>query len=72
MTAAANDHSLGAGDKLAYTVGESAKALGLSPATVWSMIKEREVSAIKLRGRTLISRTELERVLAGAPSARAA
>lgn len=60
------------GAKLAYTVGETAAALGLSPATIWDMLKEGEIQAKRLRGRTLVPREEIERVLAAAPSARAA
>ena len=58
--------------KLAYTVAEAAKALGLSAATIWAMLKDGELVARKLRGRTLLPREELERVLAAAPPARAA
>lgn len=60
------------GAKLSYSVGESAEALGLSPATVWDMIRKGELEAKRLRGRTLLPLTELERVLAEAPGARAA
>lgn len=60
------------GAKLAYTVDESAKALGLSSATVWAMLKDGELKARKLRGRTLVLREELRRVLDAAPLARAA
>lgn len=60
------------GAKLAYTVDEAAPALGLSVATVWAMLKDGELTAKKLRGRTLIPKGELERVLGAAPPARAA
>lgn len=59
------------GAKLAYTVPETGRALGLSAATIWAMLKDGELVARKLRGRTLICREELERVLAAAPDARA-
>ena len=60
------------GAKLAYTVDEAAQALGLSVATGWAMLKAGELTAKKLRGRTLVPREELERVLGNAPAARAA
>lgn len=60
------------GAKLAYTVDEAAAALGLSAATIWAMLKDGELIAKKVRGRTLVPREELERVLAEAPAARAA
>lgn len=60
------------GSKLAYTVDEAAQALGLSVATIWAMLKVGELEAKKLRGRTLVPREELERVLSHAPAARAA
>lgn len=58
--------------KLAFTVAEAAKALGLSAATIWAMLKDGDLVARKLRGRTLIPRDELERVIGAAPPARAA
>ena len=57
---------------VAYTVDEAAQALGLSVATIWAMLKAGEITAKKLRGRTLVPRDELERVLGAAPGARAA
>ena len=78
MTAAANDTKpkrrpeLPPGAKLAYTVAETAAALGLSAATVWAMLKDGDLAAKRLRGRTLVCREEIERVLSEAPSARAA
>ena len=49
-----------------------ALALGLSSATVWDMLKLGELAAKRLRGRTLVPREELMRVLGEAPAARAA
>ena len=60
------------GSKLSYTVDEAALALGLSSATVWDMLKLGELTAKRLRGRTLITREELARVIGEAPAARAA
>lgn len=79
MTAAANDSrprrkgaDLPPGAKLSYTVDESGAALGLSAATIWDMLKNGELTAKRVRGRTVIVREELQRVLDEAPDARAA
>jgi excisionase family DNA binding protein len=58
--------------KLAYTVDEAGPALGLGRTTVFDMIREGEITAKKVRGRTVIPREELQRILDEAPSARAA
>ena len=58
-------------DKLAYTVEEAGRAIGVSRSTVFDMLRMGELLAKKLRGRTLIARTELQRVLTEAPDARA-
>lgn len=58
------------GSKLAYNVDEAAAALGMSDSTVWLMIKEGFVAAKKVRGRTLIAREELQRIVDEAPSVR--
>lgn len=60
-----------ASDKLAYTVEEAGRAIGVSRSTVFDMIRMGELFAKKLRGRTVIARTELQRVLTEAPDARA-
>lgn len=79
MTAAANSNEtkkkpvdLPPGSKLAYTVDEAGPAMGLSRTTVFDMIRNGEVIAKKLRGRTIITRDELQRVIDEAPPARAA
>ena len=60
-----------ASDKLAYTVEEAGRAIGVSRSTVFDMIRVGELTAKKLRGRTVIARIELQRVLTEAPDARA-
>ncbi len=60
------------GAKLAYTVDEAGPAIGVSRTTVFEMIREGAVVAKKVRGRTVISREELQRVIDEAPSTRAA
>jgi excisionase family DNA binding protein len=53
----------GPGDKLSYTVGEAAHAVGISTTTVWSMIREGQIKTFKIGSRTLIRRAELESVI---------
>lgn len=80
MTGAANCNAhqkrrkpdLPPGAKLAYTVDEAGPAIGVSRTTVFEMIRKGEIVAKKVRGRTVISRDELKRVIDEAPEARAA
>jgi excisionase family DNA binding protein len=65
----ASDSAIGS-DKLAYTVEEAGRAIGVSRSTVFDMIRVGELTAKKLRGRTVIARVELQRVLTEAPNAR--
>lgn len=60
------------GAKLAYTVDEAGPAIGLSRSTIFEMIRAGEVTAKKVRGRTLIPREELMRLIDEAPTTRAA
>lgn len=50
-------------DRLAYTVPQAAKAIGVSVSTLWRRHAEGEIAFIKWHGRTLVRRAELERVL---------
>lgn len=60
------------GSKLAYTIDEAGPAIGVGRTTVFAMIREGEVEAKIVRGRRVITRDELQRILDEAPSARAA
>ncbi len=53
----------GPGDKLSYSADEAAHALGVSSATIWTMIGEGQVKTFKIGARTLIKREELEGVI---------
>jgi excisionase family DNA binding protein len=50
-------------DPLAYGVKDAARAMSVSEGTVWTWIRERKVSAVRLGGRTVIAREELLRLL---------
>ena len=45
--------------RLAYCVEDAAIALSIGRTRVWQLIREGDLSAIKIGGRTLISVTEL-------------
>jgi excisionase family DNA binding protein len=45
----------------AWTVEEAAQILGVSVPTVWRRIRDKELIAIRIGGRTLIPKMEIER-----------
>ena len=47
-------------NKRLFRVKEAADYLGLSPATIWRALKDGRLKAIKLMGRTLIERADLD------------
>ena len=49
--------------KLVLTVKETANLLGTSVRTVWTMIEEKDLSTLKIRKTTKITREEIERYL---------
>lgn len=51
-------------EKIAYSVPEAAKAIGVSKSTVWKLIAEGKLTPTKLGHRTLIRREALETLLA--------
>jgi excisionase family DNA binding protein len=62
-------------DSLAYSVDEAADLIGVSRRTLYELIAERRLVSLKLRGRRLITRSALERLLTeseliGVPSRR--
>lgn len=56
---AANDNP----GRLAFGVIEAAEALSVGKSTVWRWIHDGRLKTIKLGGRTLIRRSELDRLL---------
>lgn len=50
-------------EKLAYTLDETAKALTLSRATVFKLVKSGRLRAVRVGSRALIPVRELERFL---------
>jgi excisionase family DNA binding protein len=47
--------------RMVYTVKESAFALHISQSTMWRMVYEKQIPAVKVRGRVMIRVKELER-----------
>jgi excisionase family DNA binding protein len=48
----------------AYEVKEAALALGVGEATVWRWLRENTLHAVKLQGRTLVTKKEVEAIKA--------
>lgn len=51
---------MAAADKIALSVAEAAELLGVSPPTVYKLIRRTDFPAFKVGTRTLISRSKLE------------
>lgn len=51
------------GEKLTYTVKEVAKLLGLSRSSMYQATRNGSMPSIRIGGRILISRIELEKLL---------
>jgi excisionase family DNA binding protein len=54
--------------KLTYTVTEAAELLGISRTTAYACVKRGEIPSVTLGRRILISRTQLEQLLASLPT----
>lgn len=52
---------------LAYSIKDFAALVGVGQTTVFKMVREGELKAAKIRGRTLIPATEATRLIEGAP-----
>jgi excisionase family DNA binding protein len=51
-------------DRLLYTVPHAAQVLDLSKNTVWNLLRDGELTGVKVRNRRMIARAELERYAA--------
>ena len=49
--------------KMAYTVDETSDALGIGRTAIYELFKTGELKFVKIAGRTLIPRSELERLV---------
>ena len=52
-----------ASTKLAFSVHETAAALGLSASSVWKWISLGQLRAVRIGGRTVIPADEIQRIL---------
>lgn len=59
-------------ERATLTLDETAKALGVSRATIYRMLRAGRLSAIKVRRRTLIPTPVIAALVASAPQWRAA
>jgi excisionase family DNA binding protein len=56
-------------DKLCYRADDAARVMGIKRTTVYELIKSGALESRKLRGATVILRSELERFLSELPLA---
>ena len=56
-------------EKLAYSVKSLAAAVDLSPATIWKLLSEKKLQAVRSGHRTLITANEAHRFIASLPAA---
>ena len=47
----------------AYSVRQFCERLGISPSTLWKLLKLNKIKVIRVGGRTLIPHSELRRIL---------
>jgi len=52
-------------EKMAYSIQETAEAIGLHPNTVYELVQQGKLPALKLGRKILISKLELAKWLAG-------
>jgi excisionase family DNA binding protein len=50
-------------ERLSFGMGEAARIVGISQATLYRLVKQGELSTVKVGSRTLVTRAELERLL---------
>ena len=50
-------------DRLSYTVNEACAAIGIGRTSLYELVKSGELTLVKVAGRSLIRRGELERLL---------
>lgn len=53
-------------DKLAYTYAEAGRAIGLSPRSIWSLVKAKKLRACKIGRSVRIPHSALVELLGGA------
>jgi len=59
-------------ERQGYNVGESARIVGVGRTTMHKMIREGRIRPVKIGARTIIPKSEIDRLLNGTDDARAA
>ena len=54
----------------AQSVPDAAKSIGIGKSTAWMLVKEGAIRVVRLRGRTLVLKEDLDAFLKSLPSAR--
>jgi excisionase family DNA binding protein len=55
------------GPRLAYTVTQAARALGLSKSMIYDQLRSRRLGSVKVGSRRIIARQQIDAWLAGLP-----
>lgn len=50
-------------ERLAYRINEACASIGVGRSSLYNMIRDGRVKSVKIAGRTLILRSEIERLL---------
>jgi excisionase family DNA binding protein len=48
-----------------FGVDTAARMLGVSPSTIWRLVRDEQIGSFKIRDRRLIPASEIERLLRG-------
>lgn len=50
-------------ERLAYCINEACASIGIGRSSLYNMIRDGRIKSVKIAGRTLILRSEIERLL---------
>ena len=56
------DQKLTAAGKMAYRINEACQCLGIGRTSLYELVKTGELKLIRIAGRTLVPRSEIERL----------
>jgi excisionase family DNA binding protein len=57
------DQKLAAAGKMAYRVNEACECLGIGRTSLYELVKAGDLKLIKIAGRSLVPRSEIERLI---------
>lgn len=52
-------------ERMGFSIAEAAISLGVSRGTAYNLVRDGKLRVVKLRGRTIVPRSEIEALLAG-------